>query len=85
MTPKVALQFIKQTRVKNSKSCIANSMIKTRHKTHVGGGKNSSEETQVGGGKNSSEETQVGGGKNSEETQVGGGKRSEERRVGKEC
>ena len=53
MTPKVALQFIKQSRVKNSKSCIANSMIKTRHKTQVGGGKNS-EETQVGGGKNSS-------------------------------
>ena len=52
-------------------------MIKTRHKTQVGGGKNSSEETQVGGGKNSSEETQVGGGKNSsEETQVGGGKNS---------
>ena len=75
MTPKVALQFIKQTRVKNSKSCIANSMIKTRHKTQVGGGKNS-EETQVGEGKNS-EETQVGGGKNSEETQVGGGKNSE--------
>ena len=75
MTPKVALQFIKQSRVKNSKSCIANSMIKTRHKTHVGGGKNSSEEAQVGGGKNS-EETQVGGGKNSEETQVGGGKNS---------
>ena len=75
MTPKVTLQFIKhqKSRVKNRKSCIANTMIKTRYKTQVGGGKNS-EETQVGGGKNSSEETQVGGGKNSsEETQVGGG------------
>jgi hypothetical protein len=50
MTPKVALQFIKQSRVKNSKNCMANSMNKTRHKTQIGGGKNSSEETQVGGG-----------------------------------
>ena len=74
MTPKVTLQFMKhqKSRVKNRKSCIANTMIKTRYKTQVGGGKNS-EETQLGGGKNS-EETQVGGGKNSEETQVGGGK-----------
>ena len=75
MTPKVALQFINQSRVKNSKSCITNSMINTRHKTQVGGVKNS-EETQVGGGKNS-EEAQVGGVKNSEGTQVGGGKNSE--------
>ena len=46
-------------------------MIKTRHKTQVGGGKNSSEETQVGGGKNS-EETQEGGGKNSSTTGLRG-------------